>query len=381
MAWGGLLGLDRTRLQPVVRRVLQDEGADVEAWQCRRTEGWSSGETTSGVFQVSGRARSQGRLRSWTVMLKILGGPGNGEAFQPEADAYASGLPGRLPAGLRAPRCHGVERRREQETWIWLEALDDAHPGAWPLALYGQAARALARFNAATMEAGTTTLPGWIPRGLLEARLQGTAGLLPLLAAPEAWSHPILRGVFPPATRERLLALWEGRGELLSALQRLPLALNHGDAHPANLLAVRSADGPPEIVALDWSTLHLGPLGTEAQALVGGALATFRADPAEGPALNGAVLRGYWAGLRERGQSIDPGLVHFAHHASAALRWTFGLAGWALRGAHDAGLRAEMEARRGRSFEAILRHRAGAIPFLLDLGDEAFRRLPGLAVR
>jgi hypothetical protein len=54
--------------------------------------------------------------------------------------------------------------------------------------------------------------------------------------------------------------LWNRRGLLLDRLDALPQVSQHGDPVPGNLPAVDPTD-PTRCMALDWSTLGLGPVG------------------------------------------------------------------------------------------------------------------------
>jgi hypothetical protein len=49
----------------------------------------------------------------------------------------------------------------------------------------------------------------------------------------------------------------------LSALDRLPTTLQHGDAGRKNLCAIRGTDGEDMTVALEWGLLGVGVAGEE----------------------------------------------------------------------------------------------------------------------
>ncbi len=371
-------GLDRARLRHPVRGILASPEAEVEFWQWERPAGWSEGAATAGVARLSGRAATAAGSRPWSLVLKILRAPGGvpdegapeSAEWRREVWAYESGLVRGLGPGLRAPRCLAVDFPREGEAWVWLEDVEDALPGPWPLARYRTVARALGRFNAACPESRALEFgEAWLGRGWLGAWVERRSPHVALIAAPEAWAARELQACFPPGTRARILALWARRGEWLRRLEGLPHGLAHRDAHPANLLTPR-ADAA-EAVLVDWSSAGLAPWGAEGQAMAGGALATLRAESTEAEALGEAVFEGYAAGLADGGGPTDRTALRFAFAAGASLQWTFGTMGLLLRAGLGENPRLALEALHGRSFEALAHHRAGMLRWLLGLGDEA----------
>ncbi|WP_222836664.1 aminoglycoside phosphotransferase family protein [Beutenbergia cavernae] len=144
--------------------------------------------------------------------------------------AYASGV---LPSGpgLRAPRCFGVETAADTLT-LWLE--DVVGPEAEPVA----AARALASWQAS---APVPDVP-WLGGHQLAQRLAVTD-----LDWTQVDADP------------RVARVWAARHELMAALDGVPSVLSHGDAGLGNL---REATG--DVVALDWGTFGVAPVGSDA---------------------------------------------------------------------------------------------------------------------
>src|SRR5438132_7938804 len=113
--------LAHTPLTAVVRRVLDDAGAEVEAWNATRIHG-GIGAAGSGVYRFIGMtpsardARPAGRERHWSLVLKVLQAPTMGttyealavEGWNREVLTYQSGLLAALPDGLAAPRCFDI---------------------------------------------------------------------------------------------------------------------------------------------------------------------------------------------------------------------------------------------------------------------------------
>jgi hypothetical protein len=139
--------------------------------------------------------------------------------------AYASGA---LPSGpdLSAPRCYGVTG-----TTIYLEDVA-GEPEAPALAAY--------RLGQWQATAQPPDAP-WLGGHQLEQRVA---------ASDLDWSRV--------TADERAVDIWNRRQETLARLERVPVALTHGDFHMANLVH-RHGD----TVVLDWGTLGLSPVGAD----------------------------------------------------------------------------------------------------------------------
>jgi len=153
---GALSGLDTATLEPMVRGLLNEPTAVVEdGWSCRPLGG-GAGEGL-GLYQLTGSAQVGTASRPWALILKVWSAAGETEPSAwdypaREGLAYSSGLLAALPGGLAAPRCLAVETQPDGTSWLWLEAVTDAHPGPWPLERYVWVARELGRFNGAYLE-------------------------------------------------------------------------------------------------------------------------------------------------------------------------------------------------------------------------------------
>ena len=151
--------------------------------------------------------------------------PGHWAYWRREQLAYASGL---LPAGpgLAAPRCFGASGDA-----VYLA--DIAGPPPEP----DVAARHLAEWQTRTPVPDVS----WLSGHQLAQRLEVTS--LDWDAVP---ADP------------RLRAVWARRGELMAALDAVPMVLSHGDFHAGNLVA---RDGTT--VVLDWATFGVAPVGAD----------------------------------------------------------------------------------------------------------------------
>ncbi len=142
---GALSGVNTAMLEPMVRDLLGEPTAVVaEEWSYRPLGGGASDGL--GLYRVTGSARVGAASHPWALVVKMSAAadgadPGAWDYPAREGLAYGSGLLDALPGGLAAPRCLAVETQPDGTSWLWLEAITDAHPGPWPLERYAWVAR------------------------------------------------------------------------------------------------------------------------------------------------------------------------------------------------------------------------------------------------
>jgi hypothetical protein len=201
-----------------------------------------------------------------------------------EAEVAMAGLVERT-SGLRAP-LSAVEEDAEGITITqdWVE--DAANSGLF-------AAISMGRFAATEVPQSR-----WLARGQLRSRLERVQR----------------RGGWPTLGRTTVSdiadALWAKRGRLLDRLDTLPQVLQHGDPTRANLAG---RDGE-EIVAVDWGTLGVGPLGADLGYYALGAREGFE------PLLD-AYLLGLPAALRVRDEVAVAARVTMVFTAFTRAEW------------------------------------------------------------
>lgn len=195
-----------------------------------------TGPSTVGVWRTA--------LGGRPVVIKRLAAPGPHEPdelsdpthfayWRREADVLTSGITAASP-GLRATVA-AVEEDPEGITITqeWVE--DDALPGLFVV-------MALGRFAGSDLPR-----PRYLARNQLRDRLRRT-------------EH---NGGWPTLARTTVADvaehLWQRRTTLLDAVDELPQVPQHGDPTPGNLPG-RSGD---DVVAIDWATLGVGPVGTD----------------------------------------------------------------------------------------------------------------------
>ena len=251
-------------------------------------------------------------------MVKVLELPQTpGTIWDREVRAYRSRLLRELPGGLAAPRLLHLDRTPTGAVWLWLERIEDAYEGRWPLEQFGVAAYHLGQLNGA-YSTRPIPKPAWLNRQW--AQLHSVTWDFDEVRESEALlAHPAVRAVFSTHDAGRMRRLIERQPFLIAALGRLPDTLNHHDASSANLFARRRVESPGgvggdswETVAIDWEEMGPGPVGVEVATLVfgsmrRGAFPTERADE-----LERTVLEGYERGLHAGGWRGEMAQVRWA---------------------------------------------------------------------
>jgi len=100
----------------------------------------------------------------------------------------------------------------------------------------------------------------------------------------------------------------------LRTLEQLPQTLVHGDAQSTNLFRTTNEAGNPEIAAIDWNAVGVGPVGLDAAQLFPSILWTVGvdqfADAAQG------IYAHYLAGVQASGWQGEPLVVRLGYTAS-----------------------------------------------------------------
>jgi hypothetical protein len=160
----------------------------------------------------------------------------------------------------------------------------------------------------------------WLTRALLRQRIADWSRNWESL--PRVLDHPLLRRGFHGEVAEGLLRLRAEADTFLSALDRLPQTLQHGDAGRKNLYAVRGPSGEDTTLAIDWGFVGIGVVGEEIAPAGLSPMIWFNGvEPEQLNELDGIAFEGYLRGLRDVGWADDPGVVHLGYAASLALRF------------------------------------------------------------
>jgi hypothetical protein len=364
----------------MVRELLGAPTAVVaDGWSCRPLGG-GAGEGL-GLYRVTGSAQVGGASQSWTLILKVYAAVDGADLAAwdypaREGLAYRSGLLAALPAGLFAPRCLAFDVQPDGTSWLWLEAVVDAHPGPWPLEHYARVARHLGHFNGAYLTA--TPLPDqpWLSRGWLRDFVAPSGPQVSELERlASTGGFPLLQRLFPPPVVAELRRLWEEREGFLAALDRLPQTFCHLDAFRRNLLHRAGPEGD-ELVVIDWAYIGHGAVGEELVPLVLGSLYFLEAPGVTPHELDAACFSAYVAGLREARWLGDERLVRLGFTADAALRYGVGCLYLMVPAVTDPAQQPLVEALFGYPLPEMVDAYAALWPFQFALAEEARALLP-----
>jgi hypothetical protein len=368
-----LQAVDKAALTPLVRRVLEDDTADVVNWHWGPVEGGFG--RSYGVFRFQGEAQSGGETATWSLILKVAG-PASGsqdpaalDYWKREVLAYQSGLLDDLEGDLVAARCVSVAESPNEEFWLWLEDVVDRSDQAWSFERFGSAARHLGQFNGGYLAGEPIPELPWLSSDGLRKRLDmAEAGVAEL---PRLSHNPLFAGLSTEDGIERILGLWADREHFLALLDRLPRVLCHHDAFRRNLMSRQGRDGREQTVAIDWAAMGPGVVGEEIVPLFAGSLRFVPVDVDRIPELDDVIFTGYLGGLRDAGWHRDTRLVRYGYAATAALRTVADRAiKWPRVARRAAALPAGAEP--PRLLNAGGRAQAAAVhQWLLDLGNEA----------
>lgn len=372
-----LESVDRATLAPIVGALFDTPNVILGDWRYEAIEGGFG--HAYGVYRFHGEALVNGETRSWSAILKALG-PDMGSAkatawdyWKREALIYQHGLLDDLPEGLAAPRCLSVVDYPGQESWLWMEEIEESGDNNWSLERYAMAARHLGRFNGAYLVVKPLPNVPWLSSGQFRQRL---ALAEPSIAdLPHLQRNPLFADMSSKESIDHGLRLWGERDQLLSVLDRLPRTLCHHDAFRRNLIARDDADRRSQTVAVDWSMLGPGVVGEELVALFQASLRFVAIDFERIAELDGLIFGGYMDGLRDAGWQGDITLARFGYAATVALT---GIASqaihWPSVAKHAAALPPGAEPPRllspGGEEQAAALH-----AHLLTLGDEAYALL------
>jgi hypothetical protein len=370
------MDLDRKRLASPVLRLLGGPTAAIETVAAQPLGGGFAESNVGGLgtVRLEGTARgAQGRRNFRLVAKGFADGstgsadPGDWNYWKREALAYASGALASLPPGITAPVCYGVEDEGDRAT-IFLELVPE-EGAAWTFETYRKAAENLGRFNGAYLTGRSRPDFPWMLPGRVENWLRNSSGAIDRLRA-EA-DEPILGAWMREGTRDRTLAFWRRRGELVEALRALPVCLCHHDAFRRNLI-IRAGHGDGgELVAVDWSMLGPGAVGEELAPLIGVSLQFMDVAMDTARDFEHAVFAGYLAGLRAAGWDGPAAAAHLGFTASTSLFVGLGSFGAWLPYLRDPTNRPALERVIGRPMDEFLGGLAKLQSYLLDLGDEA----------
>jgi hypothetical protein len=242
--------------------------------------------------------------------------PDHSHYWRREARFYSSDLPSHIAGPhARTPRPLLVEDR-DDEAWIWLEALDDLKPGPWTHGRLVEAAYQIARLQACARDVGLPAHGAVRPRLLRAYVDELLASNIAAAGRDATWEHPLVTAVLPGGDAQRLRRLFADRARMLDALERMPSLLTHHDAHRRNILTIENSAS----VLIDWAYAGTGAPGEELGSLVGMTIMLGEVDTSDMRATTNESFDAYQRGLYDEGWRGDTSHVTFAGHATCALQ-------------------------------------------------------------
>ena len=120
--------ITEAELTQLIRNALKQPEAALVDSHCEQVHGGASG---SKVFKLLGTANTGRETVAWSFFLKILDRETDrhqlGDAtWEREALLYESELLNEIPGGLKVPSCFHVDRKSENEIWLWMEDMSES---------------------------------------------------------------------------------------------------------------------------------------------------------------------------------------------------------------------------------------------------------------
>ena len=314
------------------------------------------------IERVEGTAtHARGGASAWSAVVKRTTGPGLREARR-ELEAYRTGVAAPGGAGLGAPRLLGAVDEPDVVE-LWLEPLNDAYAGRWPVERFAAAARSIATWDASwvgrAVPDALDSEDAWAERHAQPERVTEALAELQTLAA-RAGPELIERLADPGLVRTA--SLISSTAARIRRLSSFPASLLHQDLVRSNLFALPG----DRTAAIDWEHVGRGPLGVDLAPFLIGSVRRGEASSDHLAALETACLDSY---ERELGRSHPAAVldVRPAYRLAVGLRWHVVL------GAVRVSLDPDATRIRGsRPLEARadgLRHLIAVARYILDAAD------------
>jgi hypothetical protein len=312
-------------LRRAFQRANDDDSLDVARWDASPlAPGLGAAEDGLRRYTVTPVGGQVSRVN--TLILKIarpsaIGmDPRSWVFWKREALTYESNLLADLPDGLAAPTCYGVDEQQDGTVWIWMEDIQAGDTAAWMIDRYALAARHLGRLSGKYLVSSSLPDAPWVSRRWLASWIafhhEKTARI------SEAREHPVVGPLYNEPLADEVLRLLRQHEDILTALDRLPQTVTHGDAHKGNMFDRVGADGRKETVLFDWSFTALRAVGEELAPLVACSSLFFHIAHGDIDRLSNTAFDGYLSGLRDAGWTGDPDIVRMGYLGAAALHLT-----------------------------------------------------------
>jgi hypothetical protein len=301
---------DPAILTEVVRQDQNDLSIEITDWTVRRLSDKGIANP-DGLWLFSGQGKGGGGIHPWSVVLKIL----NRQQEEPPANDLwywkrefllaKSGFTKSITEHLKAPHYYHTEETSDG-AWIWMEYVEDSHPGRWTLNEYAFAARQLGRWNSRYLTGTSLPADNWLTRQLYRGWLEG-------MNREEAWQFSLNQKYISKEMRTRFTTLWDEREIFFKVLEGLPQVFSHFDYQRRNLMLRTSRNQEHELVALDWAQCGIGAIGAELNWLIGMSTALLKWHPSHISKLDKVAFQSYIQGLQDAGWSGDVNIIRLGY--------------------------------------------------------------------
>jgi hypothetical protein len=336
--------VDAKILTPIVLRALGCTDGKLIEWTPEPMRPKSGNLGPSIIYRFSGFVQCQDATTPWPLVLKVsseaieratghYGFGGNDAGLQREAALYRSGLIDDFPAGFRPAHCYALDKQIGEsghtEYWFWLEDLF-SYSARWTIDDSYQAAYRLDLFNGTFIDHPVLPRTAWLWRDNVRSYMECAEPKFRILFADR--TTPLIRRAFPAASVDSLMAMWQSKEVHLQTLDRLPQTLIHGDAIPSNLFLTKNEIGHPEIAAIDWNAVGVGPIGLDAAQLFSASLSLVDWTIGVGQLTDVAqgIYTNYLAGVQASAWQGELSVVRLGYTASMVRVRTFWVI-WPLR--------------------------------------------------
>lgn len=323
---GNLPIVDYDVLTNVVRSVLSNESVEIKNWHLNQIGGGFGNPVSVGIFRVQGIASDNHSEKAWSVILKVIQSPenigikdmGGGEDvthwnyWKREPLVYRSGILDKLPEGLAAPRCYGVDELPGEVSYLWLEDIQDIYQGTWSLQRFSLTAYHLGRLNGMYSSKSSHLNYPWLGKDINRQWLQM------FVNSKIPFNHPLLLSRYPEPDKNPFIQLLLQNERFLGKLDSLPITLSHGDTYPTNFMSRIDLFGREQTVALDWALLGLQPLGADLDQVVLGTINNL--EGTHQSEIIDTLFEAYVQGLQDEGCNLDAELVRYSFVLNAASR-------------------------------------------------------------
>jgi hypothetical protein len=278
--------------------------------------------------------------------------------------AFDTGLLDALPGRLRAPRTLLTTQPRDDECWIWMEDVRCRPAAQWSLADFAAAARHVGETQG-SYAAGATRLPDadWLSRRWLRGWVEACEQLVDVLRDPGALDDERLASLRP--LRERVVALWPAREELLRIVESAPQTLVHCDLWGSNLFACDDST-----VAVDWSQVGVGAVAQDVDQITLDTIWMLVRRDESIDALEQAIVPSYVSGLHAGGLDVSEREVRRWYAAAASVHYAW-MAGLVVRRTLDPEQVTAQEQRWDWDYARITANRARVVRRAVELGEWA----------